>query len=725
MSALSDTERLIPHGEPIGLDDIRDALVIKEDKLFLMTDQEGNMPAGSMAGYGLYKDDTRYLSVFDLSLDGVKPMVLLSSAEMGFGSEHQLTNPHMSDRQGRDLPKDSVEIIRQRIIKGSFLEIVQVTNFNIFPIEIGLRFHLNADFADIFEVRGERRLRRGQLDSPRVSPSGVAYGRQGLDGVHRTTTITFSPQPAKVWNSGALFYIKLRHRESLTFTLRVIPGQVPQEEHFFAEFEYLQRSYRDWLDRCTSIFTDNEFFNAMLDRALKDVRMLVTSDHSGSFIAAGTPWFQALFGRDSLITSLQMLAMNPDLARTTLRILASWQGQKYDDWRDEEPGKILHELRMGEMASMGEIPMTPYYGSVDSTLLFIMVATQYVGWTADLDLIRELEPSIMTAFQWITQYGDLDRCGYVEYSRRSPKGILNQGWKDSNDGIVNADGTMVKPPIALVEIQAYVYAAKRGMAWLLYLLGHTAAARRLNHDAKCLKGRFNTDFWMAEENFYALALAGDKSPAGSITSNPGHCLWTGIADGDKAIMVAERLFAPDMFSGWGIRTLSSASIRYNPMGYHLGSVWPHDNAIIGMGFKRYGLIPELNELATAIYDSARTFDYYRLPELFCGTPRSLHNKPVRYPVACRPQAWAAGSIPMLLQAVLGLVPNAMNNELVIVAPQLPHWLREVEVRGLRLGQATIDVFYQKRNGRTVVSVPKGCTAKVTLARKWPTRKIAY
>jgi len=711
--------QLQPHGEPIALTDIRDALVIKEGDIFLLSDAEGNLPRNDTAGYGLYKGDTRHLSVYDLSFDEIRPTVLLSTAELGYGSEQHLTNPAMITLEGRTLPKESLEVRRQRLVNESLRETVQVTNFNIFRATVNLRFDFDADFMDIFEVKGEKRHRRGRPSPPLVEKDRVTFKYKGLDSIWRSTEVRFSPLPAQIWYNGALFTISLRHRESHTITVTVSPDGARGDGHFTAEFERLSASYRGWLGSCTKVYSNNDFFNAMLERSLDDIRQLMSTNQEGSFVAAGIPWFNCLFGRDSIITSFQMLAFSPGIARNTLRLLARWQGKERNDWQDEEPGKILHELRSGEMASIGEIPMSPYYGSIDSTPLFLMLAAEYVAWTGDLDLVRELEPNLMAALEWIDKYGDSDRCGYVEYCKRSPKGLLNQGWKDSRNSIINSDGTLVKPPIALVEVQGYVYAAKKGMAWLLSLLGREQQARKLWREAAALRSRFNRDFWLDDQQFYALALGADKEPATSITSNPGQCLWTGIVGKDKAPKVVERLFSNDMFSGWGVRTLSSQAARYNPLGYHLGSVWPHDNSLIGMGLKKYGFEEELTELATALYDCCHSFDYYRLPELFCGAPRSVHNLPVRYPVACQPQAWAAGTFPLLLQAMLGLAVNAVNNEVHVVRPRLPYWLEEVEVRGLRVGDSSVDLLYQRRRGRTVVSVLAKRGVKVSVSRKWP------
>jgi glycogen debranching enzyme len=709
--------RLLPHGEPIALADIRDALVIKEGGLFLMSDAEGNLPRDSVAGYGLYKGDTRYLSVFDLSFDGVRPTVLLSTAELGYASEQHLTNPPMMTHEGKTVLKDSIEVRRQRVIGDHLLENLQVTNFNPSRVTVNLRFDFDADFLDIFEVRGEKRERRGRLLSPAVKSDTVAFSYRGLDQLYRRTEIHFSPRPSQLWYNGALFTVCLGHRESAAITITIAPDGNRSDGHFTVEFHRQTVSYQHWMHSCTQVFTSNEFVNAMLDRSLNDIRLLMTKSEDGPFVAAGTPWFNCLFGRDSLITSLETLAFNADIARKTLRLLACWQGKELDDWRDEEPGKILHELRSGEMARLGEIPMTPYYGSVDSTPLFLMLAGEYFSWTGDLELMRELEPNLSAALKWIDTYGDVDRGGYVQYRKRSAKGLLNQGWKDSRNGIINSDGTLVKPPIALVEVQGYVYAAKLGMAEVFSALGQKGLARKLVEEAASLKDRFNNDFWLEEEAFYALALGADREPARSISSNPGQCLWTGIVSKERAPKVVEHLFSNEMFSGWGIRTLSSEGARYNPLSYHLGSVWPHDNAIIGMGLKRYGFEDELNELATALYDCCRSFDYYRLPELFCGVPRSAHSVPVRYPVACRPQAWAAGAFLMLMQAILGLRPKAMQNHLTVVRPRLPYWLEEVEVRGLRVGSGKADLVFERKGRRTKMSVVERQGMTISTVRK--------
>lgn len=715
---------ILPAGEAIAVADIRDALVIKEGDLFLMTDTDGNLPIGQDAGYGLYKGDTRHLCISDLTFDGVRPTVLLSTAELGYSSEQHLTNPAMITASGRPVLKDTIEMRRLRVINDSLLETIHVTNFNAFPVTLRLRLDFGADFADIFEVRGERRSKRGTMAAPVVGTDTVGFSYQGLDGVMRETTLRFSPPPDHLSAKGAVFDVSLANADSTTVTLAVTPEGKVTAQPLPVVFGELAASYKHWLGSHTQVSTDNEFFNAMMERSLMDIRTLQVSGADGTYIAAGTPWFSALFGRDSLITSFQMLAFNPQLAGDTLRILAKRQGQRKDDWRDEEPGKILHELREGEMAAAGEIPMTPYYGSVDATPLFLMLAAEYLSWTDDLDLVREIERNLITAIEWTMACLASDDGGYVTYSNRSSRGLVNQGWKDSHDGIVNGDGSLVRPPIALVEVQAYAYAALQAMGSVLRRLGKQKLADDCLATAASLLGRLNRDFWMAEEEYFAVALGLGGAPAATITSNPGHALWAGAIERDKARPVVNRLFSNDMFSGWGVRTLSTRSPRYNPHGYHLGTVWPHDNALLGMGLKRYGFEDELEDLATAVYDSSRSFDYFRLPELFCGVPRTAHGFPVRYPVAARPQAWAAGTIPLVLQAILGLVPNAPANRLTVVRPQLPHWLNEVEVRGLRVGKSAVDLLFVRRQGRTRMSVTRARGVTVRRVNEWPRQALA-
>jgi glycogen debranching enzyme len=466
----------------------------------------------------------------------------------------------------------------------------------------------------------------------------------------------------------------------------------------------LRRSYEDWERGCTRFVTDNELYNQLLDRSLRDLRALYMGAEDGHVLGAGIPWYATVFGRDSLITSHQLLSVNTLPASETLRFLARHQGARVDDWRDEQPGKILHEVRRGELAGAGVVPHTPYFGSVDSTPWFLILLGQHLRWTGDLAFAQELLPAAEAALRWIDGYGDADGDGFVEYECRSAGGIRNQGWKDSDDAIVHADGRSAEPPIALSEVQAYVYLAKLRMADLYGAMDREREAERLVQQAQTLRERFNEAFWMPDERTFAMALDADKRQVRTITSNPGHALYCGIVDEEKAAALAKRLLAPDMFSGWGVRTMSKAAAAYNPMSYHNGSVWPHDNALIAAGFKRYGFVRSTNRIATALFDAAIQADDMRLPELFCGFTRRSPNRPVSYPVACSPQAWAAGSPFLLLQAMLGISARAHLNLVTVNKPHLPTWLNTVEVRNLAVGRSRISLLFRREGEITSFSV---------------------
>jgi glycogen debranching enzyme len=466
----------------------------------------------------------------------------------------------------------------------------------------------------------------------------------------------------------------------------------------------LIKAHDAWKESITQIQTSNDLFNASLDRSVADLRLLWNEPRSGiGYIAAGVPWYDTLFGRDSILSAMMTLWIKPEIGRDVLRSLARFQGNEVNPARDEEPGKIVHEIRRGEMANTGEVAFGRYYGSVDATPLFVLLAAEYYRWTGDLDLMQELRPSIDRALDWVEQFGDIDSDGYIEYVRRAKGGLDNQGWKDSDDGIIDEEGNGLEPPIALVEAQGYVYAAKLGIAAVFEALGEQARAACLRDEAAAMRRRINRDFWM-REGYYALALDGHKTLARVPTSNAGHLLWSGVPSQSKARSQIERFKKNDMFSGWGVRTLSSAARGYNPIGYHLGTIWPHDNALIIAGFKRYGAEADLNELATGLFDAACASSYYRLPELFSGSQRSAHHEPVPYPVACRPQAFAAATMPSVLGSILGLVPDAPHGRLYSVKPRLPFWLDFVRVCDLRVGAGSIDLFYHRRGTRTMVEV---------------------
>jgi glycogen debranching enzyme len=696
--------------KPPAAVDIRDGQVIKEDRAFFISDPYGDVPLDNRSALGLYHMDTRFLSRFELTLNKLKPILLHSSTERNYSQFVQLAYPiDMIDPSGHER-KENIALHRLRVLSGTLHERLQVRNFGIVDRAVELKIEFDADFRDIFEVRGMDRERRGQLQRPKVGHNQVVLGYRGLDGETRTTTIRFSPAPRSLDEARATFEFEVPAGQEVEVALEVVPeiGGVTAPRRGVRQAEdSLARDYTSWRKRCTRFRTGNLQLSGFLDRSILDLRMLLATDDNGTrYLDAGVPWFSALFGRDSLITAYQTLGVNPDLAWGVLRGLASIQGEKEDDWRDEEPGKIPHEARVGELARAGEIPHTPYYGSIDATPLWISLFASTFRWTADYEAAQRLWPNAQAALRWIDEYGDRDGDGYVEYLKRSPQGLDNQGWKDSHDAVAFPNGELAKPPIALVEVQAYVYAAKSELAQVARALGELEEGDRLDREAAELKERFNRDFWMEKEGYYALALDGDKRPVPTITSNPGHGLWTGIVDRRLAPRMVRRLVSPSLLSGWGIRTVAARQPVYDPIGYHTGTVWPHDNSLIAQGLKRYGFDREalfvLDQLALA----GAYFPYGRFPELFCGFASDRVPVPVQYPVACRPQAWASGAPLLMVRSYGGLSADAPNGRLYINRPRLPRWVDRVEILGMRVGRARLDLVFTQTDGVTAAHVPR-------------------
>ena len=686
-------------------------LAVKEGETFLYSDIEGNLDDRKEYGLGLYHRDTRFLSHFMMRLSGRDPILLSSSAERGYMSYIDLTNPEIYSDGDAGTRQQTLNIRRVRAINGRVFERVRIKNYNSHPVEVTVQFSLAADFADIFEVRGLAVGLAGHYDAPWTDRRRAGFGYKGQDGVLRETLIEFDPEPDRLEVVGdrieAEFVVRLApHQTKLIATTiePVLDGMRPSPVEFDGAMHQLRRSYEDWERESTQIVTDNEVFNQLLTRGLRDLRALYTTTDQGAVLAAGIPWYVAIFGRDSLVAAHQLLAVNPTPAREALRMLARHQGTEENAWRDEEPGKILHEVRRGELAGAGDIPHRRYFGSVDATPLFVFLFAQYFRWTGDLEFARELLPNVRAALEWIDTWGDRDGDGFVEYLCRSPRGSENQGWKDSFDSVAHADGQLAEPPIALAEVQGYVYMAKDRVADVFEVLGDSETADRLRREAEALKVQFNQAFWMDDEQFFAGALDAEKRQVRTIVSNPGHCLYANIVDPSKAEGVARRLLQPDMFSGWGIRTVSKGAGPYNPMSYHNGSVWPHDNALMAAGLKRYGFLKATNRVATAIFDAATHADYMRLPELFCGFTRRTPNQPVAYPVACSPQAWAAGAPFLMLQAILGLSARGHENMLTVNKPHLPPWLNVVELRNVRVGASTTSLVFRREGEITAFSL---------------------
>jgi glycogen debranching enzyme len=711
--ASESANRVLVKGVVAVLDQRTERLYsIKEGDMFLFADAEGNLDAEEAIGAGLYYRDTRFLSDYMLTFDGRPPLLLSTSADRPYSSHIDLANQDLTAPDGTvTAVQGTVNIRRTRVIKDRLYERIRVKNYNASPVSMRVELTFSSDFADIFEVRGLKRGQRGKLALPKAGKRSAVLAYLGQDNVFRETRISFELEPDEVEVTGekvcVRWQVQLEPSQTRVIALTVEPriaGSRAPLETFDAAVHILRRSYEEWERGCTRIWTDNQLYNSLLTRAMRDLRALRTPTEHGDMVAAGIPWFVAPFGRDALMTCHQTLILNPDLTRTTLEVLAKYQADEVDTWRDAEPGKILHEYRQGELANAHVIPHSPYYGSVDSTPLWLLLLGTYFRWTDDLAFCRELLPNVERALHWVDTYGDLDGDGFLEYQASSPRGLANQGWKDSHDSVVHADGKIAQGPIALAEVQAYTYLAKLRIADIYQALDRRERAAELRDQAAELKANFNERFWVESEQYFAEALDGEKRQVASVTSNPAHGLYCDIVDHERAHLMARRLLAPDMFSGWGIRTLSKASVAYNPMSYHNGSIWPHDNAFIGAGLKRYGHAKAANRLATALFDMAVTVDDMRLPELFCGFTRRSPQRPVAYPVACSPQAWASGAPFLLLQAMLGISATAPENTLLVKQPHLPPWLNTVELHNLRVGHSTISVVFRRQGETTGFSL---------------------
>ncbi|HEX2707610.1 MAG TPA: glycogen debranching N-terminal domain-containing protein [Solirubrobacterales bacterium] len=687
-------------------------LVIKDAGIFLCARPDGDIHPARVTGEGLYSNDTRYLSELRVQLGGRPPVLLSYEAETGYQAVVNATNSRQTLDHGSHVPQQTLGVGRVLALGGRLYHQLELCNFAGHSVSTTLEIWLAADFADVFEVRGvDRRAARGHALAPKSTPRGLLFAYVGEDEQFRETVVEFDPKPEVVAFEGQRAHVSwpvtLEPAKTRSVLLTAEPslgGKRGARRRLTTTITGLQRAQREWEAGCSKIETDNELFDKLLTASLRDLHALMTPSPDGAIVAAGIPWYVAPFGRDSLLTAQQTLMLNPEIARQTLLALARLQAHSEDPWRDAEPGKILHELRSGELAGAGIIPHTPYYGSVDATPLFIMLAASYHRWTGDTETLTRLRPALDAAIEWIDRYGDRDGDGFVEYEVRSSGGLRNQGWKDSGDSVMHADGTLAEGPIALVEVQGYVYLAKLRIADVYEALGAAEVAARLRGQADDLRTAFNEAFWDPDEGTFVLALDGRKRQVRSVTSNPGHCLYCGIVGAERAAALAERLMAPDMFSGWGIRTLSSQSSAYNPMSYHNGSVWPHDNAVIAAGLKRYGFHDATERIATALFDVAVGARDFRLPELYCGFDRLGASAPVAYPVACIPQAWAAATPFMLLQAMLGVSARAGEGTLAVNQPALPGWLRRTEIRDLRVAGSKVSLAFERDGGITGFSL---------------------
>ena len=685
--------------------------VLKHDETFAVFDRHGDIQALGLGEQGLYHGGTRFLSRCVLRLGRDRPLLLSSTVKDDNALlTVDLTNPDFTLDGEVTVPHGTLHIFRAKFLwQGTCYERLRISNYGPVPIDLPLYLQFAADFADIFEVRGLRRKRRGHKLEPLVKRHGVVLGYKGLDGVTRRTHLQCSPAPAEVFGSELRWTITLPPKGEATFDLTVAcesAGAISSGLAFDTAATAAIDT-REWVkSQDCEIYTSNEQFNDWLNRASADLYMMTSETPNGPYPYAGVPWFSTVFGRDGIITALECLWMNPGLARGVLAYLASTQATAVIPAQDAEPGKILHETRAGELAALGEIPFRRYYGSVDATPLFVMLAAAYYDRTGDRAFIESIWPNIESALQWIDCYGDVDGDGFVEYARHSPKGLVHQGWKDSKDSVFHADGTLADGPIALCEVQGYVYAAKRRAAELAAMLGDSRRAQDLLAQAQTLQERFGQVFWCAELATYILALDGRKRPCRVRTSNAGHCLFTEIASAAHAERLAYTLIRDDLFSGWGIRTLAASEVRYNPMSYHNGSVWPHDNALMAYGFSRYGLRAPILKILSGLFDASLFIDLHRMPELFCGFPRRPGEGPTLYPVACAPQSWAAASVFLLLQACLGLSVSNYPAQVSFSYPLLPPFLEEVRIKNLRVGQGVVDLFIWRHDQDVGINIDR-------------------
>jgi glycogen debranching enzyme len=685
-------------------------LTLIDGKTFLSTTIAGDIMPPGAPDVGFFHDDTRFLSRLELRVDGYRTVVLSSSTEQTFASQIELTTGKGTMRETYEIPENTVHIRREQLLSSETLfDNFSFENFNFHELELNIELAYEADFMDVFQVRGVAREKLGQYYLPIVRHDSIVFHYCGRDGVGRETIIHLSPEPERVDGTTARWKLRLPPFKRFQLQTTVVPHVEGKRSRsirpdFAQQLRLRREAIAEWASHSTSFNASHSIFGEMVETCKADFHALQIPEAKERVIAAGIPWFATMFGRDSIIAAYQSLMLNPQLAAETLRVLASHQGKEKNDWRDEEPGKILHEYREGEMTRAGEMPFGPYYGSVDATPLWLILLSETFNWTADEQLVKDLLPNAYRALEWIDSYGDLDGDGFVEYQRRSSKGLANQGWKDSWDAIMHHDGEIAKTPIALCEVQGYVYEAKYRMASLLRSFGDIKTADRLKKESAEMAKRFEKAFWMPKLGFYAMALDRDKRQTEVVSSNPGHLLFTRMLPLERAKAVTQRFMRDDMFSGWGWRTMSRGERVFNPLSYHRGSVWPHDNSLIAHGMALYEFREPANQLFTALFQAALNFRDYRLPELFCGIERREHDEPVQYPVSCSPQAWASGSVFLILMSVLGIRPSAQRRELNIVNPALPEFLEHLSIRNMRVGGSRVGLDFTRRGERTFCNV---------------------
>jgi glycogen debranching enzyme len=683
-------------------------LAVKEGDLFLYSDELGQAAGSENSALGLYFRDTRYLSRFELTIAGRRPVLLSSSAERGYASTVELTNVEARGADGRILPQATVHVRRIRFLADRLHELLRVRNYHHAEIELLVDLHFDADFADLFEVRGLRRRKRGAPLEPRFADGVLTFSYLGLDEVSRATEIRFLDPPESVRQGRARYRLRLMpgERAAIRYEIAVVAPGAPADMagDFDEKLATLRHRRERWNSGATDIVTDNEQVNRVLRRGQDDLCMLAADVEGEHIVLAGLPWFVAPFGREQLLVGLETLILDRRWSQAATGFLSRHQGARNGTTREEEPGKIMHELRRGELANLRAVPHTPYYGSIDATPLWLLLVAELTMWNGDLEGFEARQASVDAALDWLEAYGDLDGDGFVEYERRSRAGLENQGWRDASDAVLHLDGTPAEGPIALAETQGYVYYAKRRLSALYGYLGDVERAEQLAQEAADLKERFNERFWMEELGYFAMALDGEKRQVQTLCSTIGHALWSRIIAEEHVPAVVRRLMAPDMFTGWGVRTLSKDMPGFNPVSFYNGSVWPFDTAIIANGMKKHGYVQESNRLAWGLVEAAVAHEYARLPEIFCGFTRQSINKPVSFPMACSPDACSAAALYLVIQSMVGIYAEAEANIVYVHNPVLPKWLGELTLSNLTVGRTTMRLRFRREGSQTTFSV---------------------
>jgi glycogen debranching enzyme len=674
--------------------------------MFFVFDRLGDVQTSGLGEEGLFYDGMRHLSELSLNLWNARPLLLSSTvATNNFLFTADLANLDVFSEGEMVIHRGTLHLVRSRFLwRDSFFEKLLFVNHGLEDLQVPIRIGFDADFADIFEVRGTVREKRGERLEEQISGNSVILSYEGLDRIVRQTCIRSDANGVRASQAGLEFEVVLRPKEPATIELEVCcSSETGTDSIGYTEGLSAARFELAELSRgFPQITSSNSRFSDWIARSISDLEMMIAGNPERNYPYAGVPWFSTVFGRDGIITALQTMWLNPNIGKGVLEFLAATQADKVDYVADSEPGKILHEMRRSEMAILGEVPFGRYYGSVDATPLFVLLAGAYFDRSADRPLIEKLWPHVQRALTWIDQYGDVDGDGFVEYARHASNGLIQQGWKDSNDSVFHSDGKLAEAPIALCEVQGYVYAAKLAAARLSRMLGDLNGSCELEVQAETLRTKFEEQFWCEDLGTYALALDGRKRPCRVRTSNAGHCLYTGIVSPERARRVADNLMNEDSFTGWGIRTVACTESRYNPLSYHNGSVWPHDNSIVANGMARYASKKMAGQVLLALLDLSSEVELRRLPELFCGLKRRPNEGPTLYPVACSPQAWAAAAPFLILEGCLGITVQAERRRIVFDRPFLPEGIPQLSIRGLRCGKVAVDLLLERRNDSVLV-----------------------